>query len=124
MDACQVYIWLCGQSRPARSVLCLADDPKSSPFLKLLMRYMDEHHAEPGRLAAAKQHQPLQWVTDEAAKALLEQGACSRTAHLEHLAKRAKMLPQQHAHPAAEGNGVAQTASTATQVSYGSAHER
>ena len=75
--------------------LCLGgpSHPESSPFVQLMVQYLQRSTsvADPGCLAAAKQHLSSQWVTDGAVKAVLEQGTCSRTAQLDHLAKQVKM---------------------------------
>ena len=56
-----------------------------------MVRYMQStSRPDPDCLATAKQHQPSQWVTDEAVNAL-EQNIHSRAAQLEHLAQHAKV---------------------------------
>ncbi len=82
-----------------------------------MVRYMHStSHPDPDCLAKAKQQQCSQWVTDEAVRAL-EQGACSRSAQLEHLAEHAKVLSKEPTHTGAAGSGVMRAVGTAKEVS-------
>lgn len=100
--------------------MCIADAslPDDGPFVQLMVQYLHRTSplADPGCLAAAMQHRPSQWVTDEAVKLVLEQGACSRTAQLKHLAEQVRMPTKQQAHTCTEISNVMRTAGTAKEV--------
>ena len=101
--------------------LCVADAslPDGGPFVQLMVRYLHRTSplADPGCLAAAMQHRPSQWVTDEAVNVVLEQGARSRTAQLKHLAEQVRMPTKQQAHTCTEFGNMLRTAGTAKEVS-------
>lgn len=90
----------------ADSSLCFADesDPESSPFLQLMIQYMQRTSSVADRAAsAAVERNHVQWQSEEAVNVLSEQYSGSRSAKLRQLSKLANTSPDSTQLEAAAG---------------------
>ena len=81
----------------ADSCLCFADesnpDPESSPFLRLMIQYMQRTYPDADRSLAAAERIHIPWHSEEAVNVLPEQYSSSRSAKLWQLSKLANTSP-------------------------------
>ena len=81
----------------ADSSLCFADEsnpnPESSPFLQLMIQYMQRTSLDADSSIAAAEWNHIQWQSEEAVNVLSEQYSHSRSAKLWQLSKLANTSP-------------------------------
>jgi hypothetical protein len=81
----------------ADSCLCFADEsnpnPESSPFLQLMIQYMQRTSPNADRSMAAAERNHVQWQSKEAVNVLSEQYSSCRSAKLWQLSKLANTSP-------------------------------
>ena len=89
----------------ADSSLCFADEsnPESSPFLQLMIQYMQRTSSVADRSSAAAERNHVQWQNKEAVNVLSEQYSSSRSAKLRQLSKLANTRPNSTQLEAAAG---------------------